>query len=508
MNDAHGEVSPPRQAGPSAGAAQAGAAQAGAAQAGAAQAGAAQASVDAPATSLALCGGTVVTSLDPVRVVQADVVIAGGRIAAIGEAPPGVPRRDCSQTLVLPGNVCAHHHLYSALSRGMPYRLAPPRNFLEILQRVWWRLDRALGQTAVRTSALVAGLDALRAGTTTVIDHHASPNFIDGSLDVIADALAELGLRSVLCYEVTDRDGASRAEAGVAENRRFLSRKRRLARGMMGAHASFTLSGETLAACVDAAAADSVGIHIHVAEDGADQYDAKASYGVGVVERLGAAGVLGEAALLAHCVHVGEPEIAAIAASGAAVAHNARSNMNNRVGYSPLTRAGSAPLGSDGSPVPTPRAARVAFGTDGIGGDMITESQLAYFRAVEAGAATSPAWSLERLAEGARIAGRSFGEPLLGQITPGAPADLTVAGYGPPTPLSEANLAGHWVFGLSAQHVRDVIVAGELVIADGRSTRVDETKIAEEAAREAVRLWARLDEIPPHPFTPKGRPVS
>jgi putative selenium metabolism protein SsnA len=456
----------------------------------------------AGAASLALCGGTVVTSLDPARIVAADVVIAGGRIAAVGEAPAGVPRRDCSGALVLPGNVCAHHHMYSALARGMPYHLPPPQNFLQILQRVWWRLDRALDSTAVRSSALVAGLDALRAGTTTVIDHHASPNFIDGSLDVIADALADLGLRSVLCYEVTDRDGAARAQAGVAENRRFLARRRSLARGMVGAHASFTMSGDTLAACAGAAADAGVGIHIHVAEDGTDCEDALASYGTGVVERLGTAGVLGEGALLAHCVHVGQPEIAAIAASGSAVAHNARSNMNNRVGYSPLARAASPAPGAAAPGV------RVALGTDGIGGDVITESQIAYFRATEAGAATGAAWPLERLAEGARIAGHSFGEPLLGQITPGAPADVTVLGYAAPTPLTGASLAGHWVFGLSSRHVRDVIVAGELVIADGRSTRVDETKIAEEATREAARLWARLDEIPPHPFTPKGRRVS
>ncbi len=437
---------------------------------------------------LALCGGTVIASLDPVRVVTADVLIAGDRIAEVGQAPPGVPRRDCSRTLVLPGNVCAHHHLYSALARGMPYRLEPPANFLQILQRIWWRLDRALDEPSVRLSALIGGLEALHAGTTTVIDHHASPNFIDGSLDVIADALAELGLRSVLCYEVSDRDGPARATAGVAENARFLAGRRRLTRGMMGAHASFTLSDDTLAACAQAAAAAGCGIHIHVAEDRADQDDSVARYGTRVVERLGAAGVLTADALLAHCVHVTDFEVADITACGATVAHNPRSNMNNRVGYSPLARFGQ----------------QVALGTDGIGGDMITESQLAYFRATEAGAATAPAWPLERLAEGARLAGRIFGEPGLGSIATGAPADLTVLSYDPPAPLSAASLPGHWVFGVAAGRVRDVVVAGELIIADGKSTRVDEAKIAEAAAREAARLWARLDEIPAHPFTPKG----
>ena len=442
-----------------------------------------------PARRLALCGGTVVTSLDPVRLAAADVVIAGDRIASVGPAPAGVARRDCSGTLVLPGNVCAHHHLYSALSRGMPYHLDPPRNFLQILQRVWWRLDRALDESSVRLSALAGGLDALRAGTTTVIDHHASPNFIDGSLDVIADALAELGLRSVLCYEVTDRDGMARAAAGVAENQRFLARPRRLARGMVGAHASFTLGGDTLQACAEAALAAGVGVHIHVAEDGADQQDAQARYGMSVIDRLGRAGLLGPGALLAHCVHVCGREIADIASAGAAVAHNARSNMNNRVGYSPLAHGG----------------ARVALGTDGIGGDMITESQVAFFRATEAGATADPGWPLRRIAEGARIAGRSFGEPAHGTIAPGAPADLTVLSYPSPAPLTAENLPGHWVFGLSAGQVRDVIVAGELVVADRHSTRVDEAEIAQHAAHEAKLLWARLEEIPPHPFTPEGR---
>ena len=442
-----------------------------------------------PAPHLALCGATVVTSLDPVSLVTADVVIAGDRIAAVGTAPAGVARRDCSGTLVLPGNVCAHHHLYSALSRGMPCRLESPRNFLQILQRIWWRLDRALDEPTVRLSALVGGLDALHAGTTTVIDHHASPNFIDGSLDVIAGALAELGLRSVLCYEVTDRDGAARAAAGVAENRRFLASPHRLARGMMGAHASFTLCDDTLGACAEAAVAAGVGVHIHVAEDGADQQDAQAAHGMRVVERLGRAGVLGPDALLAHCVHVSGQEIAEITSSGAAVAHNSRSNMNNRVGFSPLARGG----------------ARVALGTDGIGGDMFAESQLAFFRAVEAGAAADPGWPLRRLADGARIAGHSFGEPLHGTIAPGAPADLTVLSYPPPAPLTGENLPGHWVFGVASRQVRDVIVAGELVVADRCSTRVDEAKVAQQAASEAKRLWARLEEIPPHPFTPKGR---
>ena len=438
--------------------------------------------------TLALCGATVVQSLDPPELVAADVVISDGRVAAVGVAPAGVRRRDCSGCLLLPGNVCAHTHLYSQLARGMPYALDPPLDFTQILQRVWWRLDRALDEEAVRLSALVGGMEALLAGTTTLVDHHASPNAIDGSLDAIAAALEELGIRSVLCYEVSDRDGPERALAGVAENRRFLATRRPLARGMVGAHASFTLSEETLAASVEAARDAGVGLHVHAAEDAADQRDAQARFGTRVVHRLAAAGALTEDALLAHCIHVDEGEAAAIHGSGAAVAHNARSNMHNAVGHLPLGLLGG----------------RVALGTDGIGADMLAESKTAFLRAREADVTTGAGWPLQRLAEGARVAARAFGEERLGRVEPGAPADLAVLRYDPPTPLDGGNLAGHWMFGLDARQVRDVLVAGELVVADGRLVRVDQDELAAKAAAGAARLWRRLEAIGPHTFRPEG----
>lgn len=432
-------------------------------------------------------------SLDPPEVVTCDVVLAGGRVAALGTAAGGMARHDCTGTLVMPGNVCAHHHLYSALSRGMPYGLAPPRNFTEILQRVWWRLDRALDEESVRASALRGGLEALLAGTTTVVDHHSSPNFIEGSLDVIAGALAELGLRAVLCYEVTDRDGPARALAGLSENRRFLASERGLSRGMVGAHASFTLSDLTLAACAEAARAAATGVHIHVAEDSADQRDSAARCGRRVLQRLQRAGIVNEMALFAHCVHVDRAEMEIVATAGATVVCNPRSNMNNTVGYSPYNLA---PLG--------PAGPRVALGTDGIGGDMISESQLGFFRAREADVLTSSAWPLVRLAEGCRFVGRAFGEPLLGTLRPGAPADITVYDYPLPTPLDADNLSGHWLFGLSSGRVRDVYVAGERVVAGGRSTRVDEAKIADESAITARKLWERMADLPAHRYEPIG----
>jgi putative selenium metabolism protein SsnA len=415
----------------------------------------------------------IVTSLDPVRVVDGDLWVEDGRIARPGS---GV-RVDCSRGLVVPGNVCAHTHLYSALARGMPYALEPPRSFLQVLQRVWWRLDRALDEGTIRASALVGATEALLSGTTTLVDHHASPNAIDGSLDVIEEALRTVGVRSVLCYETSDRDGPERARAGVEENRRFLARVGRdqppLARALVGAHASFTLSDETLAACAELGP-----LHVHAAEDGVDR---------GAVARLVSLGALDERTLLAHGVHLGVEELALVRGANASVAHNARSNMNNAVGRAPVHGLGP----------------RLALGTDGIGSDMFEESRAAYFRLREEDSGVGADWPVARVAESARLAGRIFGEPGLGTLEPGAPADLVVLDYAAPTPVRESSFAGHWVFGLSSRAVRDVMVAGEWVVADRRLTLVDQDELAASASREAERLWARLDEIGPHEFEPK-----
>ena len=478
--------------------------------------------------TMLLRGGHVVPRLDPARVLPAtDILVEDHRIVAVGpalDAAPGAEVVDCRDCLVIPGNVDAHTHAYSALARGMPYELAPPTGFIEILRRVWWRLDRALDEPAIRASARVAGMEALLAGTTTLIDHHASPSAIDGSLDILADELGRLGIRSILAYEVSDRDGPARARAGLAENRRFLARvasgAERLVRGLVGAHASFTLSDATLAACVDLARSSGRGLHVHVAEDPADERDAVEGYGLRVLERLARAGALEPAPVLAHGVHLDPAEAALFRDSEATLVHNPRSNMNNAVGRAPLALLGG----------------RVALGTDGIGADMFEESRLGYLRHLEeragrprhgtsngrpAGGAgqgalvgpgtagsTEAGWPLARLVAGARLVAEAFAERALGRLEPGAPADLVVLDYPLPTPLTAETLAGHWIFGLSARAVRDVVVDGRLVVRDRRLTAADQDELAAQARAAAVVLWERLSGIGEHPFAPGRIPVG
>jgi putative selenium metabolism protein SsnA len=441
---------------------------------------------------IALTGGTVVRSLDPPLVELADVLVEDSRVARVGGAmPDGVPVHDCSGCLVAPGNVCAHTHLYSALARGMPGAGAAPLSFLDILRRVWWRLDRALDPASIRASALAGGLDALLAGTTTLIDHHASPRAVDGSLDVIAEALAELGIRAVLCYETSDRDGADVAAAGIAENARFIravdAGRWPLAGAMVGAHASFTLTTPTLEACAALATDTRRGLHVHVAEDGIDERDALARHGRRVVARLADAGALDHRTLLAHGVHLDATEVGLVREAGATVVHNPRSNLNNGVGRPPLDQLGS----------------RVALGTDGIGGDMFEETRSAYFMRRSEEVTTAPDWALQRLARSADVAGAALAEPGLGRIEPGTPADLVVLDRAEPTPFESNNLAGHWVFGFSSAGVRDVFVNGVAVVVARRSIRVDGDEVAATARGEARRLWDRLGSIDEHPFSPE-----
>jgi putative selenium metabolism protein SsnA len=412
----------------------------------------------------------IVRSLAPTEVDDGELWVADGRVAEPGHGS----RVETGGRLVVPGLVCAHTHLYSALARGMPYALEPPESFLQILQRIWWRLDRALDAESIRASALVGGVEALLSGTTTLVDHHASPNAIDGSLDLVADALETLGIRSVLCYETSDRDGPARARAGVDENRRFRATRRPLARGLVGAHASFTLSDDTLLACAEAGP-----LHIHAAEGDVDR---------GAIERLVRLGALDERTLLAHGIHVDESEIDAFAESGATLAHNARSNMNNAVGRARVLELGP----------------RVALGTDGIGADMFEESHAAWFRLHEDDLLAPGGWPLTTLAESSQLAGRLFSEPQLGTLRAGAPADLVVLDYDPPAPLDETNLAGHWIFGISSRHVRDVMVAGTWVVRDRRLSLVDQDALMAEARTASRRLWGRLAEIPVHTFQPQG----
>ncbi len=335
---------------------------------------------------------------------------------------------------VTPGLVCTHHHLYSTLARGMPAPPQTPRSFREILEQVWWRLDAALDLEMIRWSAMLGALEALERGTTAIIDHHASPNAIEGSLTVVAEACAAVGVRVACAYEVTDRHGRDGARAGLAENERYL---RGGGRGWVGAHACFTLSEETLEEVCGLAGDLGVGVHIHVAE-GPEDRDAG--------RRL--EGRADDGWLLAHCVHLDRP-------LAGTVLHNPESNMNNAVGYARPTRFPN----------------RVTLGTDGIGGDMLGAFRAAYLRLRETDVTASPDTPWAWLEAG-------------WDLFPEARDDRVTWSYSPMDPW-------HLAFTPGVRPL-EVLVDGEVVLRDGRPTRVDPDEVRAKAREQAMRLHRRL----------------
>ncbi len=398
-------------------------------------------------------------ALGPSWVVDAGVLRRAGTPHA-----SAATRLDCAwhpSVEIVPGAVNAHTHLYSGLAPlGMPAPARAPANFVQILERVWWRLDRALDERSLRASARFALSEALLWGTTTLVDHHESPGFVEGSLDVLADVAQELGTRLVLTYGATERNGGrTEAERGLAECARFArSNRRALVTGMVGLHASFTVDDETVRAAGELARELDVGVHVHVAEDGADVADAHERGYAGPFERLRDLGALPRGSILAHGVHLTPEQVRRADELGLWFVQNPRSNEGNRVGY---PRALSA-------------SGHVALGTDGWPADMRVE-RAALLRLGRA-SGDDDATLAARLGGGFRLASALTGARLLPELADGCAADVAI--------------------GLPNAPPRHVLVGGRIVVRDGVLSTGDLDRIRAEARAEAVRLWSRMSALP------------
>jgi putative selenium metabolism protein SsnA len=448
--------------------------------------------------------GTVVTLGSQNELIeQGAVLVQGGRIAAIGsdtslrQQYPAAEYVNANGGLIMPGFLCSHTHFYGAFARGMAIPGEAPRNFPEILERLWWRLDKLLTLEDTRASAEMFMVDAIRNGTTCVVDHHASPNAIEGSLDVIAEAVEQAGIRACLAYEVSDRDGPGVVSDGIRENERFIralraERQQQAQVGLIaasyGLHASFTLSHATLERCATGGADLGVGFHIHVAEDISDERDSISRYTMRVVDRLEAERVLGPRSIAAHCVHVRSGEISRLAETHTNSVHNPRSNMNNAVGRAPveeMVRAG----------------VNVGLGNDGFSMNMMQEMKVAYLlhKLALGDPRVMPGDLVLNLAfqHNARIMDAVFSPfsadfPRVGELSVGAAADLVLLDYLPPTPLSNGNFPWHLIFGMDGQHVNSTMVAGRWLMRNRQLLTVDEARIHARTKELSQALWSRM----------------
>jgi cytosine/adenosine deaminase-related metal-dependent hydrolase len=373
---------------------------------------------------------------------------------------------DCRNRLVTKSFVCGHHHIYSALARGMPPPAKIPQNFPEILEYIWWRVDKMLDKEMIAASALVSALFCVKNGVTFVIDHHASPFAVAGSLETIAGAFDRVGISHLLCYEMSDRDGQGPSEQGLQETAEYLASGRQ---GHVGLHASFTVGDDLLQKAVALAQSHNTGIHVHVAEDKADQGACLKDHGQRVLERFRDAGLLDlDKSILAHCIHLNAAEKELLRNSAVWVVQNVESNQNNNVGL-----ANCAELGE-----------HIMLGTDGMHSDMLRSAKAAFLsgQAVEG---IDFEGIYERFRNAHAYIQRSG-------FSGDGGNNLVILDYKAPTEINADNFLGHFVYGLEAGHVDSVVSGGRLVVENRKLLTVDEDEILAFSRKMGNKLWAKL----------------
>ena len=419
------------------------------------------------------------------------VVIDGAKIAEAG-APADLKAKypqaefiDAKGGVIMPGLVNAHTHIYSALARGLSIVGNNPTNFLEVLEGTWWNIDRHLTLKGTRASADALYLDCIKQGVTTIFDHHASFCEIPGSLMEIAESAKKFGIRSCLCYEVSDRDGEEKAIQAVQENADFITYCEKnpsdMLAAMFGGHALFTISDKTFERMVEANNGRT-GFHIHVSEGMNDVYDSLQNYGRRPVQRLQDHGILGPKTILGHCIHVNTAEMEIIQETGTMTVNNPESNMGNAVGCSPILQL-------------MKRGITVGLGTDAYTNDMLESIKVALTIQRHNACLPNVGWCevTDMLFKNNPIIGEKyFGVPL-GKLAPGAAADVIVMDYKPYTPFSDANIDGHMLFGMTGRQCQTTIVGGKLLMKDRELIGIDEEAENAHILEESKKLWGALN---------------
>ena len=444
-----------------------------------------------------ITNGRIITWTEPNQILEGqEILIQNGKIVSIepkGQLKAKFPQEevlDANGQLIMPGNICAHTHFYGAFSRGMAIPGEAAVNFQQILEKLWWKLDKALDEEGTRYSALTLLMDAIKYGTTTVIDHHASPNFIDGSLDVVYEAVKQSGLRSALCYEVTDRDGEERALSGIRENSRFISRVQSgeidpMVKAHFGLHASLTVSDATLDRCVEENG-NRVGFHVHAAEGIVDQEDSLAKYGKRVVERFWDKQILSERSILAHGIHLSDNEIKLLAQSQSWLTHQPRSNMNNAVGVAAVEKLLESGV-------------NLCLGNDGFSNAMWQEWFFTYLlqKDHKGDPRAMNGYDVIKIAvsNNSMLATQIWGGMRVGIIEPGAAADIIFVDYHPITPMSPGNLPWHILFGFRDGMVTMTMAGGKVLMKERKLLFLDEEEIAAKSREVAAQTWARVAQM-------------
>ena len=437
--------------------------------------------------SAMLIKNALVVTLDDAGTIlpNGQILVEGSKISAVGAsvpAPAGAEILDAEGRVAIPGLINAHHHLYSSFARGFAPPGEPAANFVQILERMWWKLDLALDPDAVRYSSYVALLEAIHTGCTTIIDHHASPSCTGGSLDILEETFRHAGLSGCLCYETSDRN---RPGDGLGENTRFIKKCQASGDGqitaLFGLHAQMTLSDVTLEATAAACRDTGAGVHIHVAEDLSDETDCLRNHGSRIAQRLHKFGLTGKKSLFIHGIHLDESEMDLIAQTGTMMVHNPESNMNNAVGTQQMLTL-------------LKKGILLGLGTDGMTSHMISSARVAHL--LQRATLRDPRVAFVEacdmlLNKNAQICSRCFPEKR-GQLAPGQLADIALFDYVPTTPLEPGRFLGHLLYGLNYARVHTTIARGRVLMRDSRILTLDEPEICAKAREAARGVWKRF----------------
>ena len=419
------------------------------------------------------------------------LVIDGKIIKEVGETAdlcskyPEAEIINARGRLVMPGFINTHMHYYSTFARGISLGGKPATTFGEVLSGLWWRLDKQLTLNDVYYSCIGPMIDEVRSGVTTVIDHHASPFAVEGSLFKIAEAARLFGIRSNLCYEVSDRDGEKIALAGIRENADFAkycnSKNDDMLGALMGMHAQMTISERTLEKCSEAAAGSGIGFHIHAAEGIEDVIDAISKHGLRVIERLNKFGVLSDKSIAVHCIHITDEEMDMLKESGVAVVHNPQSNMGNAVGVSPVLDM-------------MKKGVLVGMGTDGYSADVLDSYKTAAILHKHAKGIPSVAWGEPpaMLFENNKKIIERFIKGKTGTLAKDHYADIIIVDYNGPTPVNADTINSHILFGITGRHVDTTIINGRIIMQDRVLLTFDEEELLAKSREHAKKLWDRI----------------